>query len=101
MAYFLSSAIVILLGCKSLAMRKLSLLSLLLLVVLYSNANVRLPHILSDNMVLQQNSKVNLWGWCEPGERVAVTTSWDQKTDSIKGPRDGNWRMLLSTPRAG
>src|ERR1700722_18241685 len=101
MANFLSTAIVILLGCKNLAMRKLSMLSLLLSMVLCSNANIRLPNVLSDNMVLQQQSQVRLWGWCEPGERIAIVCSWDQRTDSVKGTRDGNWNLSVSTPKAG
>ena len=82
-------------------MRKLCMLSLLFSLALCCNANVRLPNILSDNMVLQQNAKVTLWGWCEAGERIAVVTSWDQKTDSLVGTRDGNWKVAISTPKAG
>jgi sialate O-acetylesterase len=93
--------IVIHLGSKSLAMRKLSLLSLVLALALCCNANVRLPNVLSDNMVLQQQSQVKLWGWCEAGERIAVVCSWDQRTDSVRGTRDGNWKIVLSTPSAG
>lgn len=82
-------------------MRKLSMLSLLLSMVLCSNANIRLPNVLSDNMVLQQQSQVRLWGWCEPGERIGIVCSWDQRTDSVKGTRDGNWNLSVSTPKAG
>ena len=68
---------------------------------LLCQANVRLPNVLSSNMVLQQKAQVNLWGWCEPGEKIAITASWDHRTDSIKGTRDGNWRSTLTTPAAG
>ncbi|HXD78136.1 MAG TPA: sialate O-acetylesterase [Puia sp.] len=64
-------------------------------------ANVRLPNVLSDNMVLQQQSTVKLWGWCEPGEKVFVTPSWSQVSDSVQGTRDGRWEIALSTPAAG
>jgi sialate O-acetylesterase len=82
-------------------MRKLCMLSLLFSLALCCNANVRLPNILSDNMVLQQNAMVTLWGWCEPGERIAIVTSWDSKTDSLRGTRDGNWKIAIPTPKAG
>src|SRR5882757_5148215 len=82
-------------------MRKLCLLALALSAFILCRANVRLPNVLSSNMVLQQRSKAALWGWCEPGERIAVTTSWDGKTDSIRGTRDGNWRLSVATPAAG
>ncbi len=82
-------------------MRKYCLLSLLLPAIIICRANVRLPHVLSSGMVLQQRSQVNLWGWCEPGEKIAITASWDHKTDSVKGTRDGTWILSLPTPAAG
>jgi len=71
------------------------------LTIFSSQANIRLPHVLSSTMVLQQQSQVNLWGWCEPGEKIAITTSWNHRTDSVKGTRDGNWRVTMPTPAAG
>lgn len=82
-------------------MRKLCLLSLSLFGLVLCHANVRLPNVLSSNMVLQQRSQVNLWGWCEPGEKIAITASWNNKEDSVKGTRDGNWKLSLPTPAAG
>jgi sialate O-acetylesterase len=82
-------------------MRYYCLPALLALTTLFSKANVRLPNVLSSNMVLQQRSQVNLWGWCEPGEKIAITASWNQQKDSVKGTRDGNWRLTVSTPAAG
>src|SRR5579859_2995856 len=82
-------------------MRKLCLLSLLLSGLIVCNANVRLPSVLSSNMVLQQRSQADLWGWCEPGEKIAITASWDGRVDSVRGTRDGHWKCQLSTPAAG
>lgn len=64
-------------------------------------ANIQLPAVLSSNMVLQQQSKVKLWGWSAPGEMIYITTSWDNKTDSVKATRDANWQILVQTPAAG
>lgn len=64
-------------------------------------ANVRLPAVLSDNMVLQQHSTTRLWGWCEPGEKVIIRPSWNQVADSVYGSRDGRWEYALPTPQAG
>lgn len=64
-------------------------------------AEVRLPAVLSSNMVLQQRSHANLWGWCEPGEKVIITASWDGRADSVKGDRDGRWKVQVGTPAAG
>src|SRR5258708_1866113 len=82
-------------------MRKLCLLAGILFGFLCSRANVRLPNVLSSNMVLQQKSQVKLWGWCEPGEKIRIVASWDDKVDSVKGTRDGHWMITLPTPAAG
>jgi sialate O-acetylesterase len=70
-------------------------------MALRSSANIRLPAIISSNMVLQQHSTSKLWGWSEPGEKIYVTTSWDNKTDSVKATRDANWQIGIPTPAAG
>jgi sialate O-acetylesterase len=76
-------------------------LLLLLLTGMGVFAGVRLPAVLSDNMILQQRSTARLWGWCDPGEKIYVTPSWTSEVDSVKGTRDGNWQLPLSTPAAG
>jgi sialate O-acetylesterase len=82
-------------------MKREMILSLFIFFGTAALANIRLPAVLSSNMVLQQQSNARLWGWCDPGERVRVTTSWDHRTDSAKGTRDGKWEMEIPTPRAG
>jgi sialate O-acetylesterase len=74
-----------------------------LLVWMYhvSVANVRLPSVIADDMVLQQQSSARLWGWSEPEEKIYITTSWNNRTDSVKGTRDGNWMVAVPTPAAG
>jgi sialate O-acetylesterase len=66
-----------------------------------AKANVRLPAILSSNMVLQQQSDVKLWGWGNPGEPVIITTSWNNKTDSTKVDGNAKWQLKFPTPNAG
>lgn len=82
-------------------MRRLFLPFLAVLTTTLIRAEVRLPNVLSSNMVLQQRSHVNLWGWCEPTEKIMVTVSWNGRTDSVKGSRDGRWRLQVPTPAAG
>lgn len=77
------------------------LFTLLVFTFSISNAEVRLPAVLASNMVLQQQSKVKLWGWAAPAEMVYITTSWDNKTDSVKATRDANWQIFVQTPTAG
>lgn len=82
-------------------MKRNCLLPALLLCGAASFANVRLPAVLADNMVLEQHATVKLWGWCDPGEKVFITPSWSQVTDSVVGTRDGRWVVGVATPGAG
>ena len=49
------------------------ILSAILLACSQTQAEVRLPALISDGMVLQQGENVRIWGWADPGERVEVT----------------------------
>ena len=73
----------------------------ILLLTNHAIAAIRLPSVIASNMVLQQQSKVNLWGWADPGEKIFITTSWDNKTDSVTTTRDANWKIKIATPKAG
>ena len=54
-------------------------------------AKVRLPHLICDNMVLQQQTDARLWGWAQPGKTVKVTTSWSDQVATAKAGKDGKW----------
>ena len=83
-------------------MKNVIVLAVLVLGCVFCYADVRLPAVVSDNMVLQQNSEVNIWGWAEPGEKVDVKASWQWIFGkSVKADKDGNWKMSLKTPKAG
>lgn len=62
---------------------------------------IRLPSVISSNMVLQQQSVVKLWGWADPGEGVYITASWSGKTDSVWASSGATWELLIKTPAAG
>jgi len=64
-------------------------------------AIVRLPPIMSSNMVLQQNSQATLWGWAEPSERFTITCSWKTTVDSVTAFNSGKWKAKITTPAAG
>src|SRR5687767_6546494 len=65
------------------------------------SANISLPAIISNNMVLQQKSSVKLWGWGNGSEKLFVTTSWNHKTDSVKVNENNKWEINVQTPAAG
>lgn len=66
------------------------------------NADVQLPAILSNGMVLQQQTSARLWGWANPNESVRVTPSWpDAKPVEGKADGRGHWEIKVQTPPAG
>jgi len=64
-------------------------------------AQLRLPSVIGSNMVLQQKTAAALWGWANPSEKIIITTSWNNKTDSVATTRDAKWKIKVSTPTAG
>ena len=78
----------------------LSLAALLWLPTMLTNAKVRLPHLLSDGMIVQQNADVRLWGWDKPGTTVRVTTSWSDETAETQTGKNGEFLLTVRTPKA-
>ncbi len=76
-------------------------LALYIGVVAFANANITVPEIFSSNMVLQQKSDVQFWGWAKPGEPVLIISSWDNKEVSTKADNQGTWKLTVKTPAAG
>jgi sialate O-acetylesterase len=56
-------------------------------------AEVKLPAIFSDHMVLQREMKVPIWGWADPGENVTVTIAEQKQTTTADDK--GHWRVTL------
>jgi len=76
--------------------------SLLVAVLFFSvaAAEVRLPAVISSNMVLQQQSEVPLWGWADPGEQITIQADWQKAKTSARANADGKWTARLTTPQA-
>jgi sialate O-acetylesterase len=64
----------------------------------FVSAEVKLPSILGNHMVLQQGEPVPIWGWAEEGEKVSV--SFHGKTVSTQAGKAGNWRVDLPAMKA-
>ena len=77
------------------------LLPVLLLSCFTGFANIRLPSVLSSHMVLQQNTKIKLWGWCDPGEKITIKVDWDTATYAVTGTANAKWMAEINTPAAG
>ncbi|MDR1938925.1 MAG: sialate O-acetylesterase [Tannerellaceae bacterium] len=79
----------------------LSVVFALLFTTTGLNAKVKLPSILGDNMVFQQQTKVKIWGEAEAKAVVTVKTSWDNKTYTATADSKGRWLLAAGTPAAG
>lgn len=62
-------------------------------------ADVRLPKILSDHMVLQANQPATIWGWADPQEKVEVTLG--KKSAATAANAEGKWSVKVEVPAAG
>lgn len=60
-------------------MKKILCIIVGMLCLLPLGAKVKLPAIIGNDMVLQQNTNVNLWGWATRSRKITVRTSWDNK----------------------
>jgi len=64
-------------------------------------AEVKLPVIFGNNMVLQQQTEAAIWGTAAKNTSVKVTTSWNKKSYNVKSSSDGKWKLKVATPSAG
>lgn len=60
---------------------------------------VSLPRLISDGMVLQRDSKVKIWGWAEPSEKITI--NFNGKEYNTKTGKCGKWSITLSPMKAG
>ena len=66
-----------------------------------AEAKVKLPSVLADNMVLQQQTDVKLWGQAQAKATLTVKTSWNNKTYKAVADNKGLWELQIPTPQAG
>ncbi len=62
-------------------------------------ANISLPKIFGDNMVLQRDKPVRIWGWAAAGEKITV--QFNQQKKNTKTDKAGKWEILLAPEAAG
>ncbi len=62
-------------------------------------ADIKLPAIISENMVLQQETRANVWGWAEPGEAVEI--QFGAASGKTVTGADGKWDVKLTQLAAG
>ena len=72
-------------------------LLIILLSCLTARADVRVPRLFGDNMVLQQRVKNAIWGWADAEETITVEASWGARA-STRADAQGRWKLYLETP---
>ena len=63
-----------------------------------TSGRLKLPSLISDNMVLQQKTRAKIWGWSQPGDVITVTTTWSRKSFSSVADSSGKWSLFIKTP---
>ena len=83
-------------------MKKLTPCLILSLAMAASNqslsAELRLPNIFGDGMVLQRGKPAAIWGWAAPGEEVKVTISGQEA--AARADAEGRWLARLAPMKA-
>jgi len=72
---------------------------LAMLVAAGACAEIRLPAIFGDHMVLQRDARAPIWGWAGPGDEVTVILG--EQTAKCTADLDGRWRTALDTRGLG
>ena len=81
-------------------LRRINVIGFLLLYFSVSGySNIKLPALISDGMVLQRDTKDNIWGWAAPGEKVTVR--FIGKTYRTITDSHGDWKIVLPATKAG
>ena len=68
---------------------------------LIASQNLKLPSIFNDNMILQQDSNISIWGWSKSRSSISITVSWNEKTLITNSDDNGKWIINIKTPKSG
>ena len=71
----------------------------MVLAAMAASAELKLPSVFGDHMVLQQKSKVPVWGWADPGDEVTV--AFNGQTRSTTADASGKWSVELKSMKHG
>jgi sialate O-acetylesterase len=75
------------------------LITAILLLSVAARADVRLPQLLGDGVVLQRDTSVTIWGWADDSEVIEVRL--DGELVASTTTKDGQWRVALAAQTAG
>ena len=68
---------------------------------LLSKSEIKIASVIGDNMVLQRNSDVKIWGKASGGQKLTITSGWNNTKVLVTTDENGNWTAKLKTTEAG
>ncbi len=80
-------------------MKKLIILNTILFFTICAVAQVKLPRLISDGMILQRDTKLKIWGWAAANEKLSL--KFNGKIYKTKASADGNWSVMLPPVKSG
>ena len=80
-------------------MKKIIFSALVSLITCAVSANVRLPKIFNDNMVLQRDHTIPVWGWADSKEKITIR--FNQQSRVVTADKWGKWKIEFSAEAAG
>lgn len=80
---------------------KIAVATFLSMSVMESAANVILPQIYTDNMVVQQKGGAPFHGTSSPDAVVRIVAGWLKQPVEVNADPDGRWNVVLPTPKGG
>lgn len=81
-------------------MKKIFLFSLVFFLHTLCYSRLVLPAVISDGMILQQNSNVSIWGKSNPKQGVSIVVGWSSKKYQTVANENGLWAIKIETPIA-
>src|SRR5690349_8489119 len=80
-------------------MKKYTILLLLVGCFITLHAQIKLPRLIADGLVLQRDTKLNIWGWASAGENISIM--FRGNTYTTQASADGHWIATLPSQSAG
>lgn len=81
--------------------KRIFLFTVIFFVAISSFAKLEIPQVISDNMVLQRNSTIRLWGKANSGSKITILADWQKESISATASNEGLWEANIKTSEAG
>ncbi|WP_343695938.1 sialate O-acetylesterase [Flavobacterium sp.] len=78
---------------------KKSIVFIFLIINVLANANVKMPLLFSDGMVLQRDKKIPIWGFADADEKIEV--HFNKQIQKTTADKNGKWTLNLNSEKAG